>query len=99
MLDTHNLAVVILDADWHPVERLVGPADWRLLMQTLLGRDSRWLVLDQDRSDRPSPLPDATDIVLTRSLARRLRPMDMTLADHVIRAADGDFSFRAAGLL
>ena len=99
MIDRNELAMVILDGDWRPVERLTGQTDWRTLMQTLLTRECRWLALEQKRKGRSSPLPDATDIALTRSLCRRLRPMDMQLADHVIRAGGDHFSFRAAGLL
>ncbi|MBU0773715.1 MAG: hypothetical protein KKH54_00635, partial [Alphaproteobacteria bacterium] len=44
-------------------------------------------------------LPRPADIALTRTLARRLRPLDMRLADHMIEAGESRFSFRAAGLL
>jgi DNA repair protein RadC len=45
------------------------------------------------------PKPSKSDLSATRSLARICADLDIHLADHVILAAGGQFSFRKAGLL
>lgn len=94
-----EIALVILDDHWRPLHRLHPHEDWRSTARQLLLFKSRWLALHQRRKrDRIATLRPS-DIVLTRSLYRRIRPLGMLLADHVIDARNDRFSFRAAGLL
>lgn len=97
MNDTTSLHLLILDGEWRPRHRFSADQDWRATIATLLHWDSRWLAIEQRRPE--SPLPQWADIRLTRALSKRLRPMEMTLADHVIHGGNGRFSFREAGLL
>ena len=97
MRGTFSLHLLILDDEWRPIQRLRADRDWRRTVDALLRWDSHWLAIDQRRPD--GPLPRWTDIQLTRTLSKRLRPMEMMLADHVIRTGDNRFSFRQAGLL
>ena len=76
-----------------------GDEDWRNVIRELLRRDSQWLVIEQQRLSQLSPYPCWSDIHLSRAISRRLRPMEVKLADHVIRGSIDQFSFRAAGLL
>ena len=99
MLDRDTLLIAMLDHDWRPRRIVPLQREWRDTFRQLLGADIRWLALIQQRSVEASPLPRPDDIMLTRTLARRLRPLDMKLADHVIHAGKSRFSFRAAGLL
>lgn len=45
------------------------------------------------------PKPSRTDIRMTRTLAQLCKDLDIHLADHLILARGGRFSFREAGLL
>jgi hypothetical protein len=99
MPDRDMLLLAILDEEWRPCSVIPLRPDWRGAFTRLLGADERWLALIQQRPVDASPMPRADDIILTRMLARRLRPLDMKLADHVIHAGTIRFSFRAAGLL
>ncbi len=94
-----GLHLIILDDHWRPrrAERIAH--DWRAPIARLVEQDCRWIALHQSRHPPLAPDPYREDIMLTRSLARWLRPFDMRLADHIIRAGDIRFSFRAAGLL
>lgn len=94
-----GLMLAILDQDWRPRRLLPLRADWSLLVRHVLAEDGKWLAVLQQRPPNDTPLPRATDIRLTRALARSLRPLDLRLADHVIRAGPTRFSFRGAGLL
>jgi hypothetical protein len=91
--------IILLDADWRPRRRLRQPGDWRDAIGALLRHDGGWFAIEQRRADGDDILPSRNDIALTRALHRRLRPLEILLADHVIRAGDRTFSFRAAGLL
>ena len=97
MADPSSLHLLVLDDDWRPLHRLRFDSDWRQMIGILLHYDSRWLAIEQQRFD--SHLPQWTDIQLTRRLSKRLRPIEITLADHVIRAGNSRFSFREAGRL
>lgn len=90
---------LLLDNDWRPLRRVDGNEDWRNIIQELLLRGSQWLVIEQQRLDQRSPYPCWSDIHLSRTISRRLRPMEVRLADHVIQGSGDQFSFRAAGLL
>ncbi|WP_231923373.1 JAB domain-containing protein [Sphingobium cloacae] len=94
-----EIDLVILDEQWRPLHRLPPQDDWRTTVKELLRYGSRWLALYQRRSMEGVAQLRPSDIALTRSLCRRLRPLDIVLADHVIDARDDRFSFRAAGLL
>ena len=72
---------------------------WRDVIAASLAADSRWLALEQGRADDGLPCPLPNDITLTRAVRRRLRPLGIGLADHVIRHRTASFSFRANGLL
>ena len=99
MTDRDTFLLALLDADWRPNGVIPLQSDWRGTFGRLLATDGRWLALIQQRAAGASSLPRPDDIMLTRLLARRLRPLDMQLADHVIQAGPARFSFRAAGLL
>lgn len=92
-----SLHLLILDEAWRPQHRFAPGQDWRATLDMLLRWDSRWLAIEQQRQD--SPLPRWADIHLTRALSKRLRPMEIALADHVICGGQNCFSFREAGLL
>lgn len=94
-----GLHLIILDDHWCPrrAERIAR--DWRAPIARLVAQDCRWIALHQSRPPPLGPDPQSDDIMLTRALARWLRPFEMRLADHIIRAGDTRFSFRAAGLL
>ncbi|QGP78243.1 JAB domain-containing protein [Sphingobium sp. CAP-1] len=98
---THDggLLLALLDEDWRPRHMLPLRQEWHLLLPRLLADEGSWIALLQRRDPGESPLPRPTDIVLTRNLARSLRPLDLRFADHVIAAGEARFSFRAAGLL
>lgn len=91
--------LLILDAAWQPRDHVPLADDWRTVIGRLLELEGRWLALHQQRSGDIPALPRPADIALTRALTRRLRPLDMRLADHMIVAGESRFSFRAAGLL
>jgi hypothetical protein len=90
---------VLLDAQWRPRVRFSAATRWHDLLSVLIRLDGRWIAIDQRRIEDAPVQPDARDIALTRSAYRRLRPLDMVLTDHVIRAGGSRFSFRSAGLL
>lgn len=95
---TESLSILALDDVGRPLLRIDGRTHWRDLVSQLLRLDSQWLVIEQRRNDG-LPSPRQEDIRLSRSLSRRLRPMEMKLADHVIHGRNACFSFREAGLL
>lgn len=99
MTDRDTLFLALLDPDWRPFGVIPLQQDWRAAFGRLFAMDGHWLALIQQRSDATSSLPRPDDIMLTRLLTRRLRPLGMHLADHVIQAGPARFSFRAAGLL
>ncbi|CCW19139.1 hypothetical protein EBBID32_35030 [Sphingobium indicum BiD32] len=94
-----KLDLLILDAAWRPRDRVPLVDDWRAVIGRLLALDGRWLALHQQRLGDAPALPHPADIAVTRALTRRLHPLDMRLADHMIEAGETRFSFRAAGLL
>ncbi|EZP70838.1 DNA repair protein RadC [Sphingomonas paucimobilis] len=96
---TEQVQIVALDEDWRPLGRVDGRGDWPGIVRALLSLESAWLVIEQQRPDEPVPRPRLEDIRLSRAVASRLRPMEMKLADHVIRGGQRRFSFRQAGLL
>jgi DNA repair protein RadC len=91
--------LLILDAAWRPRDRVPLVDDWRAVIGRLLALEGQWLAIHQQRPADAPALPSPVDIALTRTLTRRLRPLDMRLADHMIEAGESRFSFRAAGLL
>ena len=93
---THLLA---LDDSGQPLARFASGNEWRDVAEQLLRLDSRWLVIEQCRHKERFPTPRWDDIRLCRALVRRLRAMEVKLADHVIVGQRGRFSFRDAGLL
>jgi len=97
MREPASLNLLVLDDEWHALHRLPVDLDWQRTVDALLRWDSHWLAIEQQRPG--SPLPCWTDIRLTRTLSKRLRPIEIALADHVIRTGKGRFSFRQAGLL
>lgn len=99
MTATEPVHLVILDQEWRPLRRVDGRGDWRDIMVQLLQDDGDWIVIEQQRAHDPSPLPNWDDIRLSRAISRRLRPMEVKLADHVIHGGSTRFSFREAGLL
>ena len=99
MVGTETIEIIALDDNWNPLGRIDGKGDWPGIVKALLRMDSAWLVIEQQRADGPSPLPRREDIRLSRTVAHRLRPMEMKIADHVILSGKGRFSFRQAGLL
>ena len=90
---------LVLDDDWRLLRRLEAKDGWCSVVAQLLQCDSQWIVIDQQRLDASSPMPSRDDIRLSRAISRRLRPMEVKLADHVIRSWQSRFSFREAGLL
>lgn len=99
MGDMHKMAGLelwILDAAGRRCERLAAGEGWACIVRWLITADADRIALHQQRS---VPAPDAADIILTRGIARRLRPLDIRLTDHVIVTPAGRFSFREAGLL
>lgn len=99
MFKAQTIDLLILDPAWRPRHRLAMTGDWRTTVGHILALDARWVALDQHRPEDRGPLPRAVDIALTRALVRRLRPLDLHLADHMIRTGARQFSFRAEGLL
>lgn len=99
MAHVDALDLLILDPVWRPCHRVPLAGEWRTILRRVLDHDGQWLALYQHRRTASGPFPAPADIALTRSVARRLRALDMHLADHMIRAGEKRFSFRAAGLL
>ncbi|KFG91106.1 DNA repair protein RadC [Sphingobium herbicidovorans NBRC 16415] len=99
MSPTESTQFLLLDNDGRPLRRVAADDGWRRVVRELLELDSQWLVIEQRRFDDQAPVPRWDDIRLSRTISRRLRPMDVKLADHVIRGSGDQFSFRAAGLL
>ncbi|WP_340265265.1 JAB domain-containing protein [Sphingobium mellinum] len=99
MTDTDSLLFLILDKEWRLLRRVEGGSDWRDIMVQLLQVDGDWIVIEQRREHDPWPLPKWDDIRLSRVISRRLRPMEVKLADHIIQGGSRRFSFREAGLL
>lgn len=91
--------LIILDDQWRPCRAEPIVADWRTPFARLVALECRWIVLHQSRRPSRNIDPGHNDIMLTRTLVRWLRPFDIRMADHIIRAGDARFSFRAAGLL
>ncbi|WP_062120774.1 MULTISPECIES: JAB domain-containing protein [Sphingobium] len=99
MNPTESTQFLLLDNDWRPLRRVTADDGWHCVVHELLKLDSQWLIIEQQRFDDQAPVPRWDDIRLSRAISRRLRPMDVKLADHVIRGSGDQFSFRAAGLL
>src|SRR3546814_9771744 len=74
-----SLNLLVLDDEWRPLHRLRADQDWRDTVNALLRWESRWLAIEQQRPD--SPFPRWADIRLTRTLSKRLRPIEIALAD------------------
>lgn len=98
-MTAHSTHLLALDEEGRPLTRVDVKDEWREVVGQLLRLDSQWLILEQQRMDDFFPSPRNEDIRLTRMLYRRLRPMELTLTDHVIHGSKGRFSFREAGLL
>jgi hypothetical protein len=94
-----TLAILLLDARWRPIGRLDRATSWQAIVAASFRLESRWLALEQGRADGGPPCPSPVDIALTRAVRRRLRPLGIGLADHVIHHPTASFSFRANGLL
>ncbi|WP_420146414.1 JAB domain-containing protein [Sphingobium sp.] len=99
MVESDILLIAMLDDEWRPRGIMPLKRDWQGAFAQLLYTDAAWLALIQQRPVGSSPSPRPDDIMLTRMLARRLKPLDLKLADHVIHAGKARFSFRDAGLL
>ncbi|MFZ2994958.1 JAB domain-containing protein [Sphingobium sp.] len=99
MTNVHSFDLLILDPAWRPRHRMAMTTDWRTAIGHILALDAHWVALDQHRPGKIPPLPNPVDIALTRAFIRRLRPLDLYLADHMICADGQRFSFRAEGLL
>ena len=99
MTNVQSLDLLILDPAWRPRHRLAMTTDWRTAIGHILALDAQWVALDQCRPGNAPPLPHHVDFALTRAFVRRLRPLDLHLADHMIRVGEKRFSFRAEGLL
>ena len=99
MTPAGDLQFLLLDEEWRPLGRLDGRSDWRDIANQLLCLQSQWLIVEQRREAGDAFAPRRQDIHLCRTLSRRLRAMEIKLADHVIRGQSGRFSFREAGLL
>ncbi|PNQ04739.1 JAB domain-containing protein [Sphingobium sp. SA916] len=97
MRECVSLNLLVLDEEWRPLHRLRADQDWHCTVGALMRWESHWLAIEQQRPG--SPLPRWADIRLTRTLSKRLRPIEIALADHVIHTGKGRFSFRQAGLL
>lgn len=99
MDDPANMHLLMLDDEWRPLHRLPVKGDWRAVVSELLRWNSHWLVMEQEREQQDSALPQWSDIHLTRAVSKRLRPIEIALADHIIHSGQSRFSFREAGLL
>jgi DNA repair protein RadC len=93
------LLLAILDRNGRAHHVLPLSRDWRSAIRCLIADESSAIALIQRRPPAASPEPRTTDIALTRMVHRRLRPLGIRLADHLIFSADARFSFREAGLL
>ena len=93
------LMLALLDRHWRPLRMVPLTQDWRTVVRRLIADEGSCVALFQLRAKADSPDPRPADIALTRALHRRLRALDIRLADHLIVAGDTRFSFRAAGLL
>jgi DNA repair protein RadC len=93
------LLLAILDRDGRADGILPLHRDWRSAIRRLIRDESSAIALLQRRPSAASAQPRPADIALTRMVHRRLRPLGIRLADHVIFSADARFSFREAGLL
>jgi DNA repair protein RadC len=99
MAVTDSTQFLLLDDEWRPIRRVSADDGWHHVVQELLEHDSQWLVIEQQRTDDQPTAPRWDDIRFSRAISRRLRPMEVKLADHVIQGRERQFSFRAAGLL
>lgn len=99
MVSRDAFTVILLDDSWRPIGQLEGNPDWRTMVNQSMDLQCRWLAIEQHRRDARAAWPVSSDILLSRTLARHLRPMEIGLVDHVIHSIAGRFSFRAAGLL
>jgi DNA repair protein RadC len=72
--------------------------DWELVVRDMMACGSRLLMLEHNHPSG-DPTPSLADITLTRMVCAMLRPLRMTLVDHVIWAGERHFSFREARLL
>lgn len=70
----------------------------RIIVQTLLRFGAGACVLAHNHPSGELR-PSQADIRLTKALAQMLKPLDITLFDHVIVGGDGVFSFAREGLL
>lgn len=91
------ILIASLDDHWRPARIEPLPVGWSTMLRRLIEDDSSWVALIQRRAG--SPVPKRADIMLTRAVIRSLRAIDARVADHLIIAPMGRFSFRAAGLL
>ena len=78
------------------IDRIVLPL--RQIVGDALAFEAAGLVIGHNHP-RGSSAPSHADIDATRLLARTLRPLDITLLDHLVVASDGIASFRVMGLL
>jgi len=105
-LSQEHFFVIALDSRNRPLGRVwsargtmstcpVQPADiMRVLIQAVAA--GALLVHNHPSGD---PHPSLEDIVLTQTLAKYLKPIGISLVDHVILSASAHFSFRDSGLL
>lgn len=91
--------LILLDERWRPCRRLNMPAQLSELASILLGEDARWIVIEQRDGACTNGVPAAHHLAFSRALIRQVRPLGVTLVDHIVRSGQDRFSFRAAGLL
>lgn len=100
-MGTHRLltpAITLLNTRWQPVDRLDGHVSLQQLITQSLRLNIRWIMLEQHR-ETANPRPSATDVMMTRTLRRRLRPLEIGIADHLLHGHAAAYSFRVHGLL
>ena len=98
-------AVAYLDPEW----RLLGHREFRgtasravpsirEIVRDALANEAAAVILAHNHPSG-DPTPSIADLAFTRTLARTLAAIDITLADHLILTRTGIASLREAGLL
>lgn len=70
----------------------------RQIVADALANNARGMILSHNHPGG-NPQPSRADIAATHRLVRAVSGLEIRILDHVITAANGSFSFRAAGLL
>ncbi len=95
-LNGDRAVVSARETEWGNQQSVLFPM--RTIVADALALDCRGLVLAHNHPSG-EPRPSRADIEITRTLARALTALEIEIADHVIVSRNGNFSFRAAGLL